>query len=145
MARFELTEWIARPPAEVFDFLADMANAPKVSPVSLRVEKLTDGPVGVGTRYRETRLMDRKEHQVELEVTTSAPPIGYAVRNVTEGVETVYHYYLGPEGAGTRVRLVAEVSASGLKKAIVPMLVGILKREDGDHLTRMKAAMESHG
>lgn len=36
MAGFESTEWIARAPEEVFGFLTDTANAPRV----VRVEKL---------------------------------------------------------------------------------------------------------
>jgi hypothetical protein len=47
----------------VFGFLTDGANAPRVVPSVVRVEKLTDGPVGAGTRYRETRLMNGKETQ----------------------------------------------------------------------------------
>jgi hypothetical protein len=34
------------------------------------------------------------------------------------------------------------VRAGGLK-AIVPMVVSVLKKEDGDHLQRLKAALES--
>lgn len=143
MAGFESTEWIARAPEEVFGFLTDTANAPRVVPSVVRVEKLTDGPVGAGTRYRETRLMKGKEAQAELEVTAHEPPAHYAVRNVTSGVETEYDYRLSRERDGTRVDLAAVVRAGGLKKAIAPVVVSILKKEDGDHLQRLKAALEA--
>lgn len=142
MAGFEATEWINRPPAEVFNFLAEATNAPKIVPSVVRVEKLTEGPVGVGTRYRETRLMNKKGAQAELEVSGYEAPDHYAMRNVTSGIETIYDYRLSAERDGTRVNLVAEVRASGLKKAMVPLVISVLKREDGDHLQRLKAAME---
>lgn len=111
-------------------------------PSVVKVEKLTEGPVAIGTRYRETRLMNKKEAQAELEVSGYEPPGHFAMRNVTSGIETTYDYRLSAERDGTRVNLAAEVRAGGLKKAMVPVVVAILKKEDGDHLPRLKAALE---
>ena len=65
------------------------------------------------------------------------------MKNVTEGIETIYHYNFQPEKDGTRIDLVCEVKASGVKKLMLPMVVSILKKEDGDHLQRLKQAMEA--
>jgi uncharacterized protein YndB with AHSA1/START domain len=142
MSGFNMTEWISRTPKEVFDFITASENAPKVVASVKSMVKLTEGPVRVGTRYRETRLMDGKEHQAELEVVEYEPGQSYAMKNVTEGIETVYRYVFQSENDGTRVDLVCEVKASGLKKLMLPMVVSILKKEDGDHLQRLKQAME---
>jgi hypothetical protein len=40
------------------------------------------------------------------------------------------------------VDLVCEVKASGLKKLVLPMVASILKKEDGDHLQKVKDALE---
>lgn len=143
MATFEMTEWVARPPMEVFQFVTDSANAPKLIPSVVRTETLTDGPVGVGTRYRETRLMNGKEQQAELEVIAFENGSRYSVRNETQGIETIYEYDFRQEQAGTRIHLTGHVSAKGIKKAMVPVVVNILKKEDGDHLQRLKNAMEA--
>ena len=142
MAGFEMSEWISRPPQDVFDFITSSDNAPKVVPSVKSMVKLTEGPARVGTRYRETRLMNDKEHQAELEVVAYEPDQKYAVKNVTEGIETVYRYTFHPEADGTRVDLVCDVKAGGLKKLMLPMVVSILKKEDGDHLQRLKKALE---
>jgi Polyketide cyclase / dehydrase and lipid transport len=89
MATFEMTEWVARPPVEVFRFITDPANAPKVIPSVIRTDMLTDGSPGVGTRYRETRLMDGKEQQAELEVVAFETGSRYSVRNETQGIEII--------------------------------------------------------
>jgi carbon monoxide dehydrogenase subunit G len=143
MATFEMTEWVARPPIEVFQFVTDPANSPKVISSVIRTETLTDGLVGVGTRYRETRLMNGKEQQTELEVAAFENGSRYSVRNETQGIETVYNYSFNPEKHGTRINLICHVNAKGLKKAMVPLVVNILKKEDGDHLQRLKNAMEA--
>ncbi|MGD8404620.1 MAG: SRPBCC family protein [Anaerolineales bacterium] len=142
MTTFEMTEWVARSPKEVFQFVTDSANAPKVSDSVTRMEKLTDGTVGVGTRYRETRLMDGKEQQTELEVVAFENGSRYSVRNETQGIETIYEYMFRSEEEGTRINLACNVNAKGLKKAIVPVVINILKKEDGNHLQQLKLAME---
>lgn len=142
MAGFNLSEWIARPPKEVFDFITSSDNAPKVVQSVKNMVKLTEGPVRVGTRYRETRLMNGKEQSAELEVVAYEPNQKYAMKNVTEGIEIVYRYTFHPEADGTRVDLACEVKAGGLKKLMLPMVASILKKEDGDHLQKLKRALE---
>jgi len=142
MPGFEMSEFIPRPPQEVFDFISASENAPKVVPSVTGMVKLTEGPVRVGTRYRETRLMKGEEHHTELEIVEYEPVRKYAMKNETEGIETVYRYTFYPEKDGTRVDLVCEVKGSGAKKLIVPVVVSVLKKEDGDHLERLKQALE---
>jgi hypothetical protein len=48
----ENTEVIARSPEDVFDYLADVGNEIAYNPDCVSVERLTDGPVGVGTKFR---------------------------------------------------------------------------------------------
>ena len=143
MSGFKMNEWIARPPKEVFDFITTSDNASKVVSSVTSMTKLTEGPIRVGTRYRETRVMNGKEHRADLEVVSFEPNQTYAMKNVTDGIETVYRYNFQPESNGTRVDLVCDVKASGLKKLMLPMVVSILKKEDGDHLQRLKKAIES--
>ncbi len=45
----ETTITIARPPAEVFAFVADMTNAPSWQPGLHAVRRTPPGPVGVGS------------------------------------------------------------------------------------------------
>lgn len=143
MPGFKMTEWIACPPKRVFEFITDSNNASKIVPLVKSSVKLTEGPPQVGTRYRETRLIHGKEEQAELEVSEYTEPDLYAMRNVTEGIETVYRYRLHPERNGTRIDLVCELKASGLKKLMLPIVASVLKNEDGEHLQRLKAVMEA--
>lgn len=143
MPGFVMNEWIARPPGEVYEFISDSDNASKVVPSVKSMVKLTEGPVRVGTRYRETRSMNGKDHHAELEVVAYEPGQVYAMKNVTNGIETVYRYHFQPEAGGTRVNLACDVKAGGWKKLMLPLVASILKREDGDHLQRVKKALES--
>ena len=142
MTGFSRNEWIARSPKEVFEFITASENAPKISQSVKSMVKLTDGPLRVGTRFRETRLMGGKEQQAELEIVEFEPTQRYSMQNLTEGIETVYRYNFQPERDGTRIDLVCEVKAKGIKKLMLPLVASILKKEDGDHLQRVKKILE---
>ena len=142
MAGFDMNEWVARPPKEVFDFIAASENAPKIVNSVTSMVQLTEGPPRVGTRYRETRLMNGKEQQAELEIVEFEPTRKYAMQNMTSGIETVYRYNLQPERGGTRIDLVCEVKARGIRKLMLPLVAAFLKKEDGDHLQRVKKELE---
>ncbi|MGH9176441.1 MAG: SRPBCC family protein, partial [Vicinamibacterales bacterium] len=65
---------IKRPVEEVFDFAAE----PRYNPHMRRAEQISDGPIGVGTRFRaETSSMGRTVPMVT-EITSYERPQRYA-------------------------------------------------------------------
>jgi uncharacterized protein YndB with AHSA1/START domain len=136
MAGFELTERIEKPVDDVWRFFVDHGNARAWMPDIVRLEKVAEGPVRLGTRYRETRKMGGKEHTVTLEVTAVEE------RKLYAGVRGTYTYTFAPEGGATRVRMVADVKAKGLMKLMLPMFVGMMKKQDGAQLERLKRALD---
>ncbi len=69
MTPITVTKTIAAPIEVVFQTVADIAQFSKANPQITKVEFLTESHRGVGTRFRETRLMKGKEATTELEVT----------------------------------------------------------------------------
>jgi hypothetical protein len=51
MAVIENTVQIDRSPEEAFDYLVDLRNELEWNPGVQSMEKLTEGPIGVGTRF----------------------------------------------------------------------------------------------
>jgi hypothetical protein len=60
---------INRPVELVFDHVADQRNEPIYNPRMLRSEKITDGPIGVGTRFRATARSGRRVVEMLVEIT----------------------------------------------------------------------------
>ncbi len=143
MNSFEMSEWINRPPQEVFDFLSYPPNAAGYVDNIKEGHQVSDGPVGVGTVFSETRLVNNQEATVELVVSAYDPPRTFGIGNETMGVEINYTYTLEPENGGTRVTWACDLKASGLKRMMLPMVAGIMKKEDGDHLQNVKQVLES--
>lgn len=106
-------------------------------------KKLTDGPIAAGTKFRETRIMNGKEASADLLISAYEPNTHVGISTEAEGIKVEYHYYLSPEDKGTRVKWVCELEASGLRKMMLPMVAGIMKKEDGNHLQKLKAHLEA--
>ena len=84
MLRTENRVEINRPPAEVFKFISDLCNEPRYVPNVLETEKISDGPAGVGTKYREvTRVMFGRKAVATYEVTHYEPPTTFAFRGTS--------------------------------------------------------------
>lgn len=143
MNGFEFNEHIARSPQDVFEVLSNPTKATEFLDNITGSRKLTDGPIAVGTMFREIRLVDGKEASADLLVSAYEPNTHVGISTEAEGIKVEYHYHLSPEGGGTRLTWTCELHASGLRKMILPMVAGIMKKEDGDHLRRLKTYLEA--
>ncbi len=143
MAGFERSVHIERSPEDVWAFFVDPRNARAWNPEIVEFEPLGDGPVRQGSRFRETRRMGKSQHTATLEITAFEEGRLYAGTVEEKGVRGTYTFELSADGDGTRVDLVAEVTARGMAKLMVPMVVGMMKKQDGDQLERLKAAVEA--
>ncbi len=143
MNGFQFTEHITRSPQDVFEVLSNPARATEFLDSITESRKITDGPIAVGTRFFETRVLNGKEASAELVVSAYEPPTHVGISAEAEGIKVEYHYRLSPEGGGTRVNWTCELEASGLRKMMLPMVAAIMKKEDGDHLQKLKAYLEA--
>ncbi len=73
------TETINAPRGRVFAMLSDIPNAASRIPDIKKIEMLTEGPVGVGTKWRETRAMFGREHAETMWISEFRAPEFYAV------------------------------------------------------------------
>ncbi len=74
MPRIVVTKTINAPAEDVFRTVADIREFSQALPHIMKYEILTDCELGVGTRFRETRLMQGKTATTELEITEYDEP-----------------------------------------------------------------------
>jgi carbon monoxide dehydrogenase subunit G len=87
---------IHAPPNVVFSAITDFANAPRRITGIEAVQMLTDGPVGKGTRFRETRIVFGKQASETMTVTAWDPPRSYTLGCQSCGCE--YSFTLACQG-----------------------------------------------
>lgn len=109
MLRNENRVEINRPPAEVFKFIADLCNEPRYVPNVLETEKISDGPTGVGTKYREvTRVMLGRRAVATYEITQYDPPTTFAFRGTSGRSKFRGKWVLEATDDGTLAKFSAE-------------------------------------
>jgi len=118
---------VAAPAERVWAVLTDIEGSPRVISGIDKVEILSDGPFGVGTRWRETRRMLGKEATEEMWVTESEPAQRYVVEAESRGVRYVSEFRLTPQGGdATSVRLTfgSEIATGGGLKSKLMQAMG---------------------
>jgi hypothetical protein len=145
--RVAVTARIAAPVDEVFALATDLANAPGRIKGITKVELLTDGPVGVGTRFRETRVMFGRAASEVMEFAAFAPNRGYTLVAESCGACYVSTFRFEPDGPGTMVYV--EFAAkpltffARLMKPLGWLMAGMLKKCLQQDLDDLRAAAES--
>jgi carbon monoxide dehydrogenase subunit G len=146
MATFALSKKIDAPPAAVFNVFSDLANAAGRIKAITKIEVIPPGPVGVGTRFKETRMMFGKECTEEMEITAFDPGHSYEVTGHTCGVDICTVFHFSPEGDGTRVDVDHRTRATSffgkLMKPMGFLMKGLLKKCIDQDLEDLKKVAE---
>lgn len=125
---------ISRPPSVVFDFVAvnHLHNHPRWDP-HMELQQLTDGPMGIGTRFqrRHTRIGAPIEGTMEVVEFEPGQSMGFSIHDQTPKgpLEVHSRSTLEPldEGASTRMTIYLDIPA--LDVSMDPtMLEGSLHR-----------------
>ncbi|MFI1976578.1 SRPBCC family protein [Streptomyces wedmorensis] len=97
---------VAASPGRVWEAITDLRDMPRVLSGVERVEVLTEGGFGVGTRWRETRRMLGKEATEEMTVTVCEAPDRYVTVADSHGMHYVSELTLTSDGSsGTTLRM----------------------------------------
>ena len=129
MKAVSTTRTIQAPIEKVFQTLADVQNFRKAVTDITNIEFLTEQQQGVGTRFRETRVMKGKEHTVELEVTEHVE--NDRVRIVSDEQGTIWDtvFTVEQQGDAVKMSMVMEVKPYKLKaKLATPLIMGFVSK-----------------
>lgn len=143
MTTITLTKDIAAPVDRVFATVADIEQFSMAIPHIQSVECLSGQKSGVGTRFRETRIMKNREASTTLEVTEYVS--NERVRLVSDSHGAVWDtvFTTAPLGDGTRLEMVMEARPHTLSARLTtPLIRGMIKKEIEKDLDLVKAFCE---
>jgi carbon monoxide dehydrogenase subunit G len=103
--RMTVSTTVAAPPERVFEIAADVPRWAEVIRGVESVEMLTPGPVRVGTRFRETRIMHGSKAAEEMTVAEFAPPHRFVLTAENHGARYRAEHLFAAEDGGTRLTL----------------------------------------
>ena len=137
---------ISAPPDVVFTVVADVARwADFISGID-RVEILTGGPIGVGTRIRETRTMFGRSASEEMTVAELTPPRRLVLTAENHGTRYVATHDIAPSANGARLVLAFEGTpvtvAARIFSVIGLLFLKSLRRKLEEDLRELKVEAE---
>jgi carbon monoxide dehydrogenase subunit G len=126
---------------ETFAFVADFANAQHWDPGVASSERLDNGPLGVGARYRLGVRMRGKVAPMEYRITAYEAPNRVVLAGEGSGVTATDEIRFSPAGTGTKIDYIADIHLGGLMKLAEPFAGGAFRKLAADAIGGMQAAL----
>jgi carbon monoxide dehydrogenase subunit G len=134
---------IDAPKEVVFRTISDIRNFAEAVPDIVDVSFISDSKTGVGTRFKETRLIGGREHTEELEVTEYDE--NNSIRLVTDSNGTVWDslFTVSDDHGATKLTLVMEAKAyKFMAKIMNPLMKYFINKAVGKDMDAVKAYCE---
>lgn len=125
-------------PEQAFDYLSDHRSELDWNPACERMEKVTDGPVGSGTRFRAKWKLSPV---VDLQIVEYDRPHSWTAHNGGP-LEVTMTVRLEPVADGTRLSADFDARPHGFLKLIFPILARRLRAEETANMGHIRAALE---
>ena len=149
MSKMILSVEIDAAPETVFDVVADIESSPDRHQDIKKIEILTEGPIDTGTKWRETRVVLKRESVEEMEITAFQRPTHYSVYCDSCGYDVRWTMRVDPRGEGSTLTLdMASKPRTFIGKLMTPVewsMAGMMKKGVAKDLESIKAYIEHKG
>ena len=142
MIRVEREVRVERPPEEVFAYLADPERIPEWQASVAAVERDSSEAMGVGARWRETRVFMGRRIDQTVETTAYRPGEEFAVEVVDGPIPLRVHHAFRREGDATVVSVRGEGEPGGRFRLGSRFIVALVKRQFDEDFARLREIVE---
>jgi uncharacterized protein YndB with AHSA1/START domain len=123
-----------------FDFFVDFRNEPAWNPDCVAVEKISDGPIGVGTTF--TGKMKRMGPS-ESEIVALDRPRYCSVVDRSRGAAGTFDFRFTPHDGGTRVEVTMRMQPRGPMRLLRPLMARMVRRMLADLPEKMRRGIDA--
>ena len=138
---------IDRKAEDVFAYLDDVERHGEWQEQIVAAERQDDGPLGVGSRVKETRRVPGGNRTMTYEVTEHNPPRQSSFRVLDGPIRADGTISIEPIGDGSQSRLTITIDFKGhglAGKVLLPVAKGQARKQIPKDQARMKELLESH-
>jgi carbon monoxide dehydrogenase subunit G len=121
---------INRPPDEVWAFLTDLFNSPRVRPGALALRRTSPGPLGKGSLLQGRMTILGFETRFAMTVTEFDPPCSAVVTLAARPGRGAIRTTLEPTPEGTRVDRTTDFELNPALRLMSPVFGFLLRRQD---------------
>lgn len=139
--------FIKAPPEMVFPFVGDLLRHPEWTTDEMKMEVVSSGTMGVGSRYRSTANFKGFTIVDELQVVEYQPPTRFAFRVKDIAGRLNHQFVLHSQSDGTLVERSVLIEEKSLftkiyHRIVMPMLMPFISSEMNKALQLLKARVE---
>ncbi len=142
MITHEVTIHLDKPIEQVFAFLMDTTQLTTWQTNLIKIDKITEGPLRMGSRFQEVRRLGRRESEIQGEIIAFEPNKRFETRTLTKPQVTV-SYFLEPEDGGTRVKHRFVMLTSGFMRLLEPMIAKSIREDNELDFNNLKRVLGS--
>jgi hypothetical protein len=130
---------IGRSAEDVFDYVTDISREFEWNPRTKRVAKLTDGPIGVGTRWEGEWIAD---DPMLIDYVAFDRPATWRSTGRSRGLLVANEGRVDPTPDGARLTLHVELEPRGRLRPIAPLLGWLMRGRERQNLAAIKERLE---
>lgn len=140
--RFHESVVINRPPDEVWAFVTDFFNSPRVRPGALALRRTSPGPMGSGSVLQGRQIILGFETRFTMTVTQFDPPRRAVVTLAARPVRGAISTTLEATADGTNVDRTTDIELHPALKLLSPLVRFIYSRQDRAASRNLKRLIE---
>ncbi|TAH50997.1 MAG: hypothetical protein EYC68_12245 [Chloroflexota bacterium] len=133
---------IARPVAQVFQFVANVENNPQWMPVQ-STQKISDGPVGTGTKFKQQFVLMGAKYEMDGVITAFEPNQKISYQYNAPVFTWRGDMLFEPTPNGTRLSAKGIISLSGPMKMMETVFAPKIRKLINDTAPNLKKILES--
>jgi hypothetical protein len=131
---------IARSPADVFDYCVDLTREPEWNPKAKRVQNLTVGPIGVGSRFEAEFL---NGDPMTIEIVRFEWPVIWETLAHSRRLDAKGEGQISATEGGSRLVMRMELSPKGALRLLLPILGRFIHQQQERNIAAIKQALEA--
>ena len=145
MPRIDESVEIDRPIEEVWAYLTDFFNAPRMSGSGIiGLRQTSAGPLGLGSTLQGRRVVLGFETRNTFQVTEWDPPRAFAATTAGPPFRSgITRVVLEPAAEGTRLQMVSDFELQPAMKLLWPVMGPVIRRRMRASFGRTKALIEA--
>ena len=143
MADIEGEIIIHRPVEVVFDFVADERNEPLYNPAMIQVEKISEGPIAAGTRFKAETRTGKRTADMIIEFVSYERPHRLSSLTTMSAMAIEGTLIFSAVEQGTLMRWLWFIKPRGFLRIISPVIRMIGKRQEERIWKSLKCYLES--
>jgi hypothetical protein len=134
---------IGRSIEEVFDFVADERNEPRYNPQMTRADKITPGPIGIGTKFHSVMSGAGRGADMTIEFTEFDRPRRIAETTLMTNMNINGVLTFDPMPGATRMSWSWDLKPQGFYKLLGPFIRWMGNRQEQRNWSQLKTVMET--